>query len=221
MRLTINPVSDRLLCTEPHSVCVVLCLCAHTAGVYRCCWKQSCLSLPHFLPFCSILGNGEKELITACSETWPRAELFGGTGSEFPRVPPASGCQHQCCPWHSQTATPLLLPWLPSSQSTSTHLVQSIRDISLNIKRCTWIWNWSLGQMSVGAGFCSTVSTARGHRLSYPLSCHTPHQSCITTKQRLAPEISSSAHWNVCHASQWLRDCGFLQASQWCPGSVF
>lgn len=54
-----------------------------------------------------------------------------------------------------------------------------------------------------------------------PLSCHTPHQSCTTKEQSLAPEISSSPHWNICRAFQWLRYGGCLQVSQWCPGSVF
>lgn len=128
-------------------VCAALPACAHTAGVSCYHWKQSCSSLPPFLLFCSLFCKGGKELFTACGETWPwaellrRQELIPSSSRVLPASLPAPGCQCQCCSCHGQTAAPPFLPWLPSSQSTGTCLAQSMRGISLNLKRCTWIWN--------------------------------------------------------------------------------
>lgn len=118
---------------DRHALCVFLCasspVCAHAAGVSCNCWKQPCLSLPPFPPFCSFFGKAGKELFTACGETWPRAELLGGqerilsSSRVLPASLPAPGCRHQCCSCNSQTAAPLFLPWLPSSQSTGSCLV--------------------------------------------------------------------------------------------------
>lgn len=43
------------------ALCVLVCLCVHTAVLSCCCWKQSCLCLPPSLP---------------SFETWPRADLL-------------------------------------------------------------------------------------------------------------------------------------------------
>lgn len=157
------------------SVCVCTCcfasLCAHCWGfllLLETIMFESATFPSSLILFC----KGEERLFTTCRETWPREELLGvraGTDSKL-LLGGAS------IPSHSGLPSPVLLLLQSDSSSTVSVLVvilpkhrhcpvQSMRGVSLNTKRCTWIWNSYFGQMSAGAAFCSTVSTAWGSRL--------------------------------------------------------
>lgn len=103
--------SDRHFCVGLGcTLCVLVCLCAHGAGVFVLGNNHICVSLLLFF------RKEVKTLFTTCSETWPQAELLtmSSISSHTARTSAAP---------LSQTTAPLSLLWSSSSQNRGTRFV--------------------------------------------------------------------------------------------------
>lgn len=60
--------------------------------------------------------------------------------------------------------------------------------------------------MLARADFCPVVSTVWRGRLTPSKMSYSPIE-LYSKRAEFSPEISSSLSWNICHTSQWLRNC--------------